>query len=236
MRRRDDRVGQGELDESPPIARNFIDKTGLVFGRLLITEYAGKYFPRPGVTILFWKYACECGNTGIIRSSKLKHGSIESCGCYSPRSFTKSKGYHGMKGTPEYRSWMAMKARCYRETNKSYSLYGGRGIRVCQRWMSDFSNFLSDMGRKPTKEHTLDRINVDGDYSPNNCRWATMLTQCRNKRNNVTVFHMGKQRTFSELSDISGVKESTIRHRILRMGLPVSDALYSGRYKPGIKT
>lgn len=94
----------------------------------------------------------------------------------------RKKEFHGMTNSPEYVCWYCMKDRCYREKNKSFKYYGGRGIKVCKRWKDSFLNFFSDMGKRPTKKHSIDRINCDGDYEPNNCRWATQDIQIINRK------------------------------------------------------
>jgi len=100
---------------------------------------------------------------------------------------------HGLSETPEYHSWESMKQRCLNPNHKHYSNYGGRGIAVCDRWLNSSENFLADMGTKPTPKHSLDRINNDGDYSPENCRWATKAEQANNKRTNKPLITIGNK-------------------------------------------
>jgi hypothetical protein len=124
-----------------------------------------------------------------MRRSRLTSGHVQSCGCKKLEQAWKIAGYgrkHGCRFTRAYKSWSCMRSRCYYLRDKSYGRYGGRGIRVCERWLNSFENFLSDMGHPPPK-HTLDRIDVDGDYEPGNCRWATNKEQSRNRRSNVLV-------------------------------------------------
>lgn len=113
----------------------------------------------------------------------------------------------------ERKVWCAMKLRCFNKDSRDYRLYGGRGIRVCDRWLS-FDNFISDMGQRPTSKHMLDRIDNNGDYSPSNCRWATPIEQARNKRNNHLVPVNGRLVTLAEAQEITGVEQTTIRQRI----------------------
>ena len=144
----------------------------------------------------------------------------------------------------EYKSWESMKDRCYRANNQAYARYGARGIRVCDRWRAPrngFKNFMEDMGAKPSYEktpnrkrplYTLDRIDVDGDYCPENCRWATWEEQARNKTNNVLLTYKGETLSVTDWSKILGIKRSTIFAR-LRYGYTASEALCPKRYKSG---
>jgi hypothetical protein len=132
------------------------------------------------------------------------------------------KRTHGLSKTPTYKSWMSMRERCTRPTIAGYHLYGGRGIKVCARWLS-FENFVADMGIRPDGK-TLDRISSDGDYEPGNCRWATVKEQARNTRSNVRLQYMGESRTVSEIAAMSGIKDTTLRKRLFQMGLTVEEA------------
>lgn len=133
---------------------------------------------------------------------------------------------HSRKGnqTPEYRAWCAMKSRCYRKTDTFYNDYGGRGIGVCSKWLNSFEAFFSDMGSKPTLKHTLDRIDNDGDYCPENCRWATQKQQAKNRRGNRFITHNRITLTIGEWAEQSGVNRITLHNRI-KAGWPLGKAL-----------
>ena len=151
-----------------------VDLTGQRFGRLVVIE---KTDQRSGRHII-WKCKCDCGKETFINSGNLRRGNTTSCGCLQKERVTT----HGKRYSEEYRSWNMMKDRCYNPNNKSYKDYGGRGITVCDRWKDSFENFLEDMGPKPSSKHSIDRINNDKKYEPNNCKWATQTEQNRNKR------------------------------------------------------
>lgn len=130
--------------------------------------------------------------------------------------------------TPESKVWYAMKHRCYNKNNKKYIHYGGRGIKVCKRWLESYENFLSDMGRKPTSKHTLDRINNEKGYSKSNCRWATYTEQNNNRRKckpRLTIVYEGRKIDFNEAVKISGLKRRTLHARIFKQGWKVETAL-----------
>ena len=121
---------------------------------------------------------------------------------------------HGMSRTPEYKAWDGMKQRCFNPNHKSYSDYGGRGITVCDRWQNSFETFLADMGVKPTSKHSLDRINNDGDYSPDNCRWATKAEQQNNRTNNHLITINNETWTMAQWEKKMGYEENVIRQRL----------------------
>lgn len=110
----------------------------------------------------------------------------------------------------EYRSWRQMKQRCYNHKNTQYRLYGARGIIVCQRWLNSFENFLEDMGNKPDDSYTIDRIDVNGNYEPNNCRWATKVEQGNNRRNNRYITYKCRQYTISEFARLFDVPPNNV--------------------------
>jgi len=140
------------------------------------------------------------------------------------------KGSHQLSQTPEYRAWINMKTRCNDETTPYYSIWGGRGITVCARWMESFQNFYEDMGKRPSPKHSLDRINVNGNYEPSNCRWATRSTQMRNVRVNHHVEVGGVSMTLADAVEGTGLDYNTVLYRLKR-GWPLEHALTAERRK-----
>ena len=161
---------------------------GCVVGRLTVLHISGK--SKNGSNI--WKCLCKCGGTIDVISSSLNSGLTQSCGCLYDEIKGKQRLTHGKSNDPTYNSWLAMKQRCYYSKHEYFSLYGGRGIKVCDRWINSFENFLEDMGEKP-ENLTLDRKDVNGDYCKENCRWVSNSLQGynTNKHSNNTSGRTG---------------------------------------------
>lgn len=181
------------------------DITGEKYGRLTAIKFVGR---TENTRKAIWKFECECGNEIDVRSDKVKSGSYVSCGCLRKiRNIT-----HGMSDTRIYSIWCDIKKRCNNKKQKHYDNYGGRGIRVCKEWNDNFRLFYEwSISNGYNDNLTIDRINVNGDYEPNNCRWVSLDIQHYNKRN--TIYIDGK--TIKEISDETGLSWSCIysRHR-----------------------
>ena len=154
---------------------DYVDLTGEVFGRLTVKNIVRT--PEENVTIR-WLCECECGNSTIVTTSGLNGGSTKSCGCLAMETRTK----HGQCGSITYVSWQSAKRRVTNENLEGWKNYGGRGIGMSEEWFNDFSKFLEDMGERPSLDYSLERIDVNGDYCKENCKWATEEEQAYNKR------------------------------------------------------
>ena len=178
-----------------------------------------------------WRVRCECGTEGIRESIVLRDGRSQSCGCIKREQTAAMSIKHGHsfsgKITPTYRSWCGMIARCCNPRHRSYDRYGGRGIAVCERWLT-FIHFLEDMGEKPAGQ-SVHRVDNDGPYEPGNCRWASGREQARHKTNNHLVTFQGETLTIAEWSERTGIKASVISERLIE-SWSAADALT----KPGV--
>lgn len=132
---------------------------------------------------------------------------------------------HNGSYCPEYRIWIGMKVRCFQSKHPSYQRYGARGITVCDRWKDSFANFYADMGKRPSKNHSLDRIDNNGNYTPENCRWATREEQMRNTRHSTLLTYRGQTKTMAEWAEITGLKPATITTRYTKYGWSVEQTL-----------
>ena len=155
-----------------------IDMTGKRYGKLVaIEKVLVRGLSRQRVC---WRCKCDCGRETVADGMNMRNGMTKSCGCRR-LDVCDERAKHRKCATPEYKAWAQMMARCYRRTSADNKNWGGRGIRVCDKWKTA-ANFLVDMGERPTPKHSLDRINNDGNYEPSNCRWATRIQQNNNRR------------------------------------------------------
>ncbi len=197
------------MAEDHPIPTNsqFKNRTGERHGRLTVLAYAGGKQ---------WQCRCDCGRELSVRSTNLASGNTRSCGCLQAEITGNWSRSHGLTYSGEYNSWCAMISRCHNPDNNTYHLYGARGVTVCRRWRDSFEAFLADMGRKPTPTHSINRVNNDIGYQPDNCVWATSKEQGRNKRNNHRLTYLGETLCIADWSDRTGLGQRTIWYRLWR--------------------
>jgi hypothetical protein len=203
----------------------FIDISGQKFGRLLAKNPVTQKLAAKK-----WACLCDCGNIAVVAGAKLRNGHTQSCGCLQKERASEANLRHGQTGYPrkgrptkEYNTWSMMLKRCRNKNAADYSSYGGRGISVCERWNS-FENFFFDMGAAPSPKHSIDRIDVNGNYCKENCRWADAKTQGRNRRSTLYLCVNGVTKPVSEWSEITGIKYKRI-HARLKRGKSPSEAL-----------
>ncbi len=208
------------LAQVPWIAPDFVPET---YGRL--TSICSKYKPANSKYVLQdWK--CECGTVVTRCHSAVRYGTTNSCGCIKSEQLAarnKASARHGYFGTRTYASWASMICRCEDPTHEAYHRYGGRGIKICKEWREDFCNFLKDMGERPA-DRSLDRIDPNGNYCPENCRWATRLEQARNTRRTRRLTLDGVTLTLTEWAEKTGIS-SRMLHNRLRSHWHLRDAL-----------
>jgi len=186
-------------------------------------EVCGKQAHRKAV------FECFCGDKIITRISAVIHGNVKSCGCIKRNKNVKRFTKHNMSDSLEYATWESMLQRCYNKKSKFYYNYGGRGIKICEQWKNSFSNFFKDMGFKPTPKYSIERIDVNGNYCPENCKWADRLEQDRNRRSNVYIEYNGETRIISDWAKIHNLHPQTIGNRLSR-NLPI-DKVFNKSYK-----
>lgn len=187
---------------------NLVISPGMQFSRLTVIREAG----RDSRQYVMWECRCECGAITTVNSGHLRSGNTKSCGCLSRDTTTARNIRHGMTGTRVYRIWEHIHKRCSNPNHEDYENYGGRGIKVCDRWKS-FENFYADMGVPPTDTHSIDRRDANGDYSLENCRWATSVEQANNRRSTPYLELNGVRKSRMDWSRELGISPGTIKAR-----------------------
>lgn len=192
-----------------------IDLTGKQFGRLTVireSHVSGKQ--------IYWSCQCDCGNRCTVRGAHLRHEKILSCGC--------NRVVHGKVHDPEYKVWQTMIERCNNPNHDSYERYGGRGIRVCDRWMNSFAAFYEDMGPRPSEKHQVDREDNNGNYEPCNCHWTTIKQNSFNRSTSKRWYIKGAMfMSSTEAANAHGVTPRTILNWCISRNDCYSERVYS---------
>ncbi len=205
----------------------FIDLTGKKFGKLTVVSRGENRYGKPA-----WNCVCDCGNTKLASAKPLQNGDCGSCGCaHTDAAYKREFRGNRQRKPAEYRIWIGMNKRCTNPKEDSWPHYGGRGIKVCERWSGKdgFDNFFSDMGPRPSLKHSIERKDNNGNYCPENTTWADMKTQCRNRRSNVFIDHDGKRLCLTDWAKELGLDSTVIGSRVAylrRKNLPLNLALY----------
>jgi len=198
-----------------------VDRTGMRYGNLVVLRRDDTSFPASNGKRVSWVCKCDCGNEVSRNGHELGSGDTKSCGCQRRALIGGLRRSHGMTRTPTYRSWQAMKDRCSKPKNDRFAAYGGRGIAVCENWTKSFDAFFADMGERPSGM-TLDRIDANKNYTPDNCRWASVATQANNKSTNVTW--NGESVSIKSLASKIGVPRTSL-NKLIKRGMAVEDAV-----------
>lgn len=202
-----------------------INLTGMKFGKLTVVRRGDSHTTASGQRVTMWECKCECGNSLVVSASNLRTGHSKSCGCGNlARHYVHGDCADG-KVDRLYSIWSQMVRRCYDERCDKYSLYGARGISVCDEWKDDYVAFREWANLNGyEKRLSIDRIDVNGNYTPANCRWATQKTQSNNTRRNVFIEYNGEKKTLSEWAEFAGIPYKTFYYR-MRKGWEIDRAI-----------
>ena len=204
----------------------FMDLTGQKYNRLTVLEYAGRdKYNRP-----LWKCKCDCGNIRIVNSHALRTGNTKSCGCLNIDRIKERnrvlKRTHGETNTKLFHVWSGIKTRCHNPHSINYHIYGQRGIKICDEWVNSYESFRDWAYENGYKEDlTIDRIDVNGNYEPSNCRWVTPKENNRNRRSNTLITFNGETHCIAEWADIVGIDYDVLQHRFKSKTYTVERAL-----------
>jgi hypothetical protein len=188
--------------------------------------------PRGNRNVGMWRCACDCGGEIWAAPYQLRAGHTKSCGCLHGKRLIELNTKHGRTHTPEFATWSRMKRRCSNPRDIRFQHYGGRGIKVCERWRDSFENFHVDMGPRPSPEHSIDRINNDGDYEPDNCRWATRTEQARNTSNQKLYELHSESMALFDWCQRYGRTVRLVQNRLYK-GWSLEEALTKPLWQPG---
>lgn len=203
------------------MATSFIDLTGRRFGRWLVIKHTPRDEEEKSGQSL-WQCRCDCGTTkDRVQYGGLVTGGTKSCGCLRRELRLKPDKVVHSQRNPLYSTWMSMKTRCYNLKHPSSKHYGGRGIKVCQRWLDSYDNFAEDMGPRPTPGHQLERRENDGDYTPENCLWATAQAQAGNRRSNLVHEWKGQKVNLIQIARMENVEYAELRRQVHALGAPM---------------
>lgn len=201
----------------------FIEMAGRRFNRLTAVAYShtakGKY------KLAYWHCVCDCGAKVVVSGAQLRKGGTKSCGCLQREKVGLLHRTHGLSRLHEYKVWGNMIQRCTNPKDTGWRFYGARGVTVCDRWLKSFEAFFADMGKRPSKDLSIDRIRSTGAYEPGNCRWTTRKVQNRNTRSNRLITYNGRTQTLADWADETGLPYGLIRSRIGRLGWSLERAL-----------
>lgn len=199
-----------------------LDLRGERFGKLTVVEAVGK--AKNGATL--WRCKCDCGKESIVQGGNLRNGHTASCGCYKAEFCKENFTTHGLEHTRIYQTWVNMLARCFDDKNISYTRYGGRGITVCNEWKDDVQSFYEwSLANGYRDDLTIDRIDANGNYEPNNCRWITIKEQANNRRSNILVTYNGKTQTMKQWACDVGIPYQVVWQRMQKLGWSAEKAL-----------
>lgn len=201
----------------------FIDLIGQKFGRLTVVERVS------GASK--WVCVCDCGKVTTPSSYNLRKGVVKSCGCFNREAVSTRNLTHGLRHTPEYDVWSSIVQRTTNRSNKRFSDYGGRGIDIDPRWLT-FECFLADMGTRPSRKHSIERVDNDRGYGPENCKWVLPEVQNNNTRRNCTATFKGKTQTISQWCRELRLNYRTIKGRLVAYGWSIERALSTPTKSP----
>lgn len=209
--------------------RKVVDYIGKKIHRLTILEDRGVRKEKPYVLV-----HCDCDNKTVKEvafATLFQKIPTKSCGCIKLKNILNSKFKHGLSYSKEHKCWAHMKARCYDKNDIRYPHYGGRGIQVCDPWKNSFEQFLLDMGSAPSLKHSVNRKNIDADYDPSNCNWATPKEQANNTSKSRWITFRGRTQTLAQWADELQIASGTIAARIDMSGWSVEKAFSTPVYR-----